>query len=95
MRTPEFSGTSISVASHRIGENTTKSRTVSLNPTKVPRPPNAFILYRQRHHPRVKETYPDLSNNEICKFSVIRKCITDQLNEHSSGDFRKAMESGT
>ncbi|KAL4860448.1 hypothetical protein BDV12DRAFT_205047 [Aspergillus spectabilis] len=65
MRTPEFSGTSISVASHHIGENTTKSRTASMKPTKIPRPPNAFILYRQRHHPRVKETYPDLSNNEI------------------------------
>ncbi|KAL4885006.1 hypothetical protein BJY04DRAFT_181140 [Aspergillus karnatakaensis] len=65
MRTPQFSGTSISVASHHTDETTIKSRTAASKPTKVPRPPNAFILYRQRHHPRVKETFPDLSNNEI------------------------------
>lgn len=35
--------------------------------TKVPRPPNAFILYRQHHHPLVKAQYPDMHNNQICK----------------------------
>ena len=34
---------------------------------KVPRPPNAFILYRQHHHPLVKRASPHLHNNEICK----------------------------
>lgn len=34
---------------------------------KVPRPPNAFILYRQEHHPRLKTQYPDMRNNDICK----------------------------
>ena len=34
---------------------------------KVARPPNAFILYRQHHHPIVKSQNPDLHNNQICK----------------------------
>lgn len=34
---------------------------------KLPRPPNAFILYRQHHHPIVKEAHPELHNNQICK----------------------------
>ena len=38
---------------------------------KVPRPPNAFILYRQHHHPLVKEKNPELRNNQICKFLLI------------------------
>lgn len=33
--------------------------------SKVPRPPNAFILYRQTHHPLLKADQPLLSNNEI------------------------------
>ncbi|KAI9819212.1 MAG: hypothetical protein M1827_007368 [Pycnora praestabilis] len=32
---------------------------------KVPRPPNAFILYRQHHHPIVKAANPGMHNNEI------------------------------
>ncbi|KAL8863467.1 MAG: hypothetical protein Q9178_000148 [Gyalolechia marmorata] len=32
---------------------------------KVARPPNAFILYRQHHHPIVKSRNPDLHNNQI------------------------------
>lgn len=34
---------------------------------KVPRPPNAYILYRKDHHKAVKESNPKLSNNDICK----------------------------
>jgi hypothetical protein len=34
---------------------------------KTPRPPNAFILYRQRHHPLLKAKYPTLHNNQICE----------------------------
>ena len=37
---------------------------------KIPRPPNAFILYRQRNHPNLKSKHPTLSNNEICKSSL-------------------------
>ncbi|KAL4922173.1 hypothetical protein BDW62DRAFT_197408 [Aspergillus aurantiobrunneus] len=71
LRTPAFSGSSVSVASHArtFGSNSSeappKSRPASMKSTKIPRPPNAFILYRQHHHPRVKEAYPHLSNNEI------------------------------
>lgn len=35
-------------------------------PQKVPRPPNAFILYRQHHHPLVKAAHPEYHNNDIC-----------------------------
>ncbi|EQL36520.1 HMG domain-containing protein, variant 4 [Blastomyces dermatitidis ER-3] len=34
-------------------------------PEKIPRPPNAFILYRQHHHPLVKASHPGFHNNEI------------------------------
>lgn len=34
---------------------------------KIARPPNAFILYRQHHHPLVKSQFPNLHNNQICK----------------------------
>jgi HMG (high mobility group) box len=33
--------------------------------SKVPRPPNAFILYRKKHHPQLKAANPDMHNNEI------------------------------
>jgi hypothetical protein len=33
----------------------------------VPRPPNAFILYRQERHPVVKSEHPEYHNNDICK----------------------------
>ncbi|MCJ1385714.1 hypothetical protein MMC17_008837 [Xylographa soralifera] len=32
---------------------------------KIPRPPNAFILYRQAHHPVIKALYPEMHNNQI------------------------------
>lgn len=35
---------------------------------KIPRPPNAFILYRQHHHPLIKADHPDYHNNDICMF---------------------------
>ncbi|KAL6238105.1 hypothetical protein BDW75DRAFT_248004 [Aspergillus navahoensis] len=71
LRTPTFSGSSISVASpsraldSRPCEAPAKPRPASMKPAKIPRPPNAFILYRQHHYPKVKEARPDLSNNEI------------------------------
>lgn len=33
---------------------------------KLPRPPNAFILYRQHHHPLIKAKNPGFHNNQIC-----------------------------
>lgn len=35
-------------------------------PVKIPRPPNAYILYRKERHNIVKKTNPGISNNEIC-----------------------------
>ncbi|KAI9747771.1 MAG: hypothetical protein M4579_007390 [Chaenotheca gracillima] len=32
---------------------------------RIPRPPNAFILYRQHHHPLVKGEHPEMRNNDI------------------------------
>ncbi|KZF20493.1 hypothetical protein L228DRAFT_285192 [Xylona heveae TC161] len=32
---------------------------------RVPRPPNAFILYRRHHHPIVKANNPNICNNDI------------------------------
>lgn len=37
-------------------------------PEKIPRPPNAFILYRQHHHPLIKAAHPEYHNNDICEF---------------------------
>jgi hypothetical protein len=34
---------------------------------KVPRPPNAFILYRKDWHPIVVAAHPGVHNNAICK----------------------------
>jgi hypothetical protein len=33
--------------------------------SKVPRPPNAFILYRKKHHPLVVAENPTIANNDI------------------------------
>ncbi|KAK4466726.1 mat a-1 [Cladorrhinum samala] len=33
--------------------------------TKIPRPPNAYILYRRDHHNAVKEANPGMHNNDI------------------------------
>lgn len=33
--------------------------------SKIPRPPNAFILYRQKYHPILKAQRPDMHNNDI------------------------------
>ena len=35
---------------------------------KVPRPPNAFIIYRKEWHPTVVAQNPGLHNNAICMY---------------------------
>ncbi|KAJ5427921.1 High mobility group superfamily [Penicillium cf. griseofulvum] len=40
---------------------------IPVRPTKIPRPPNCFILYRQANHHLVKNANPGLSNNEISR----------------------------
>ncbi|KAF9888442.1 hypothetical protein FE257_008720 [Aspergillus nanangensis] len=94
MRTPAFSGSAVSVASHERISNINKGSSeaarrlsgkaaMSVKAAKVPRPPNAFILYRQHHHPQIKESYPQLSNNEI---SIILgkqwKAESDEIQVH-------------
>jgi hypothetical protein len=39
---------------------------------KIPRPPNAFILYRQEYHPKIKSAHPEYHNNDICEFKVLQ-----------------------
>ncbi|KAF5974111.1 mating type [Fusarium coicis] len=34
-------------------------------PAKIPRPPNAYILYRKERHHSIKAQRPDITNNEI------------------------------
>lgn len=39
---------------------------------KIPRPPNAYILYRKDKHSVIKAENPGMHNNEICKPSCHR-----------------------
>ncbi|KKA27293.1 hypothetical protein TD95_003136, partial [Thielaviopsis punctulata] len=41
------------------------ARNPSATQTKIPRPPNAYILYRKERHHEVKKSYPGIDNNEI------------------------------
>lgn len=53
-----------------ISSTSSKSdKAVHIKRQKIPRPPNAFILYRQRYHPVVKAEHPEFHNNQICKFT--------------------------
>lgn len=45
---------------------------------KIPRPPNAYILYRKERHSMVKEAHPGITNNQICQF-ICPPCFTSQL----------------
>ncbi|KAJ9286288.1 transcriptional regulator family: HMG [Paecilomyces variotii] len=80
MRTPAFAGSATSAACHVLTPaldgpgheearfNVTKESDkieTSCKGVKVPRPPNAFILYRQHHHPIVKAAHPEFHNNDI------------------------------
>lgn len=42
---------------------------------KIPRPPNAFIIYRQEHHAGTVANNPTLRNNDICKFIMFHLSI--------------------
>lgn len=44
-----------------------KRKHVPLLQIKIPRPPNAYILYRKDKHNGVKAENPNLHNNKICK----------------------------
>lgn len=53
----------------------TEGPTTPVKSAKVPRPANAFILYRKDHHESVKLAHPGIHNNQICKlmFSSLHK----------------------
>ncbi len=59
----------------QIIQGAQKAKPRTSNKAKVARPPNAFILYRQHHHPLVKAEYPNLHNNQICEYfaSLIKR----------------------
>ena len=40
-------------------------------PVKIPRPPNAYILYRKERHNMVKDANPGITNNEICEYVIL------------------------
>lgn len=40
---------------------------VQVSVTKIPRPPNAYILYRRDKQSEVKRDNPGIKNNEICE----------------------------
>ena len=66
--------TQITPSRYLLGHNSIipaakKPKPKALKEDKVARPPNAFILYRQHHHPLVKSAHPKLHNNQICKFA--------------------------
>nr|AIF79423.1 MAT 1.2.1 [Fusarium tucumaniae] len=41
-------------------------------PAKIPRPPNAYILYRKERHHIVKDLHPGITNNEISQ--ILGRC---------------------
>ena len=55
--------------------------TSSSQPEKIPRPPNAFILYRKFHHASILRKNPGIHNNRICKYipSLRVSCISDAV----------------
>ena len=51
--------------------------------SKIPRPPNAFIIYRKKHHGAIVAQNPGVHNNKICKYLVIY-CIENRVNAFSA-----------
>ncbi|RFU77035.1 mat1-2-1 [Trichoderma arundinaceum] len=49
----------------RLGTAAVCQPTVPSKPVKIPRPPNAYILYRKDRHNIVKAANPGITNNEI------------------------------
>ncbi|UKZ47569.1 hypothetical protein TrVGV298_001792 [Trichoderma virens] len=55
--------------------------TVPSKPTKIPRPPNAYILYRKDRHNIVKAANPGITNNEI--FPIAAQILGRAWNQES------------
>lgn len=101
MRTPIFAGSVMSIPSYMATLNRQELASTSKEKDrkaprrrgalKVPRPPNAFILYRQYHHPKIRNANPDIHNNEICGFEDISPHMLHTANWNSKNAW-KAME---
>lgn len=93
MRSPPFTGSTNDAASHTLvpmipndtqqiavePENKTSGKKGSGKKAKIPRPPNAFILYRQHYHPIIKEAHPEFHNNDICMISLSLSIVDKML----------------
>jgi len=60
---------SVSLSPIRKPAAVARSKIAKDRSSKVPRPPNAFIIYRQHHHPTIKAQNPGVHNNQICKLN--------------------------
>nr|AKE48510.1 MAT1-2-1 [Ustilaginoidea virens]AKE48513.1 MAT1-2-1 [Ustilaginoidea virens] len=68
-----------------IVRSETKVKTATVCPpsipektTKIPRPPNAYILYRKERHNTVKEANPGITNNEIYMADRIKQALLEK-----------------
>ncbi|PMD54302.1 uncharacterized protein K444DRAFT_140718 [Hyaloscypha bicolor E] len=50
------------------GVATGPARAARRQADKIPRPPNAWILFRKHFHPSIVEAHPEFSNNEISTY---------------------------
>ena len=44
------------------------ARSLPANTAKIPRPPNAFIIYRKHWHSQIVALNPGVHNNKICMY---------------------------
>ncbi|KAH7200269.1 mating type 1-2-1 protein [Fusarium oxysporum] len=66
-------------------------------PAKIPRPPNAYILYRKERHQSIKAQRPDITNNEISQVlgrlwnSETRevRALYKQMADHKKAEHRR------
>lgn len=66
-------------------DSTSNNSRVTAKKVKIPRPPNAYILYRKDRHHAIKEQNPDLCNNDICTWISLPPLLTSltRLSGHS------------
>jgi hypothetical protein len=58
-----------SAAGVGVGIATGPARAARRQADKIPRPPNAWILFRKHFHAASVRDHPELNNNQICKSS--------------------------
>jgi hypothetical protein len=67
-----------SLATDRLRElNRVQAAARAVTQQKIPRPPNAYILYRKDNHLTIKRAHPGVTNNEICEY--IHRCLRPLL----------------